>query len=97
MACIRTPAPNGGRAQQVREFATFTDDLVRLRGWLAAVVVTQVAMEATGVYWRPVWHVLEEAADFELLLVNTQHVKTDVADAAWLAQLVECGLLGSGT
>src|SRR5215211_4808186 len=99
MACIRTPAPDGGRAQQVREFATFTDDLLRLRGWLAAEGVTQVAMEATGVYWRPVWHVLEEAAGFELLLVNAQHVKavpgrkTDVADAAWLAQLLECGLL----
>jgi transposase len=52
MACIRTPAPNGGRAQQVREFATFTDDLLRLRDWLAAEGVTQVAMEATGVYWR---------------------------------------------
>jgi len=99
MACIRTPAPDGGRAQQVREFATFTDDLLRLRGWLAAEGVTQVAMEATGVYWRPVWHVLEEADGFELLLVNAQHVKavpgrkTDVADAAWLAQLLECGLL----
>lgn len=99
MACIRTPAPDGGRAQQVREFRTFTDDLLRLRDWLAAEGVTQVAMEATGVYWRPVWHVLEGAAGFELLLVNAQHVKavpgrkTDVADAAWLAQLLECGLL----
>jgi transposase len=70
-----------------------------VRDWLAAEGVTQVAMEATGVYWRPVWHVLEEAAGFELLLVNAQHVKavpgrkTDVADAAWLAQLLECGLL----
>ncbi|MGH9004966.1 MAG: IS110 family transposase, partial [Acidimicrobiia bacterium] len=99
MACIRTPARGGGRAQQVREFRTFTDDLVQLRDWLASEGVTQVAMEATGVYWRPVWHVLEEAAGFELLLVNAQHVKavpgrkTDVADAAWLAQLLECGLL----
>ena len=61
--------------------------------------VTQVAMEATGVYWRPVWHVLEAMAGVELLLVNPRHVKnlpgrkTDVADAAWLAQLLECGLL----
>jgi len=58
-----------------------------------------VAMEATGVYWRPVWHVLEDAPGLQLLLVNAQHVKavpgrkTDVADAAWLAQLLECGLL----
>ena len=99
MACIRTPARERGRAQQVREFRTFTDDLLRLRDWLAAEGVTQVAMEATGVYWRPVWHVLEGADGFELLLVNAQHVKavpgrkTDVADAAWLSQLLECGLL----
>ena len=56
-------------------------------------------MEATGVYWKPVWHVLEELDGSELLLVNAQHVKnlpgrkTDVADAVWLAQLLECGLL----
>ena len=56
-------------------------------------------MEATGVYWRPVWHVLEDLDGVELLLVNAQHVKnlpgrkTDVNDAAWLAQLLECGLL----
>jgi len=62
------------------------------RDWL-------VVMEATGVYWRPVWHVLEEAAGFELLLVNPRHLKnlpghkTDVADSEWLAQLLECGLL----
>jgi len=99
MACIRTPAPGGGRAQKVREFRTFTDDLRRLRDWLVAEDVTQVAMEATGVYWRPVWHVLEDAAGFELLLVNAHHVKavpgrkTDVSDACWLAQLLECGLL----
>src|SRR6266511_245503 len=99
MACVRTSARNGGRAQQVREFRTFTDDLRRLRDWLVGEGVTQVAMEATGVYWRPVWHVLEDEPSFELLLVNAQHVKavpgrkTDVADASWLAQLLECGLL----
>ena len=99
MACIRTPDPAGERAQQVKEFSTFTGDLRRLREWLVASGVTQVAMEATGVYWRPVWHVLEEETSFELLLVNAQHVKavpgrkTDVADACWLAQLLECGLL----
>ena len=99
MACVRTSARNGGRAQQVREFRTFTDDLRRLRDWLVGEGVTQVAMEATGVYWRPVWHVLEDEPSLELLLVNAQHVKavpgrkTDVADASWLAQLLECGLL----
>jgi transposase len=61
--------------------------------------VTQVAMEATGSYWKPVWHVLEAAEGYELLLCNRRHVKnlpgrkTDVSDAAWLAQLLDCGLL----
>ena len=98
MATIRTADGCGGRVQQTREFATFTGRLVELRDWLAGEGVTQVAMEATGVYWKPVWHVLEDAA-FELLLVNPAHFKnlpghkTDVADSEWLAQLLECGLL----
>ena len=71
--------------------------LLALRDWLAAHRVTQVAMEATGVYWQPVWHILED--DFELMLVNARHVKqvpgrkTDVTDAQWLCQLIEAGLL----
>src|SRR5204863_4000659 len=71
--------------------------LLTLRDWLAAHGVTQVVMEATGVYWKPVWAVLED--DFELLLVNARHVKqvpgrkTDISDAAWLCQLAEAGLL----
>jgi len=101
MAAVRTPGPGGStrRRQEVKELATFTADLMALRDWLVAEGVTQVVMEATGVYWRPVWHVLEEAAGFELLLVNPRHVKnlpgrkTDVADSEWLAQLLECGLL----
>lgn len=100
MAAVRRPGPGrSGRDQEVREFSTFTAELMALREWLAAEGVTQVAMEATGVYWRPIWHVLEEAASFELLLVNPRHVKnlpgrkTDVKDAEWLAQLLECGLL----
>jgi transposase len=89
----------GGRVQATREFATFTGRLVELRDWLVAEGVTQVAMEATGVYWKPVWHVLEEALSLELLLVNPAHFKnlpgrkTDVKDSEWLAQLLECGLL----
>jgi transposase len=96
-ACVRGPAVDGGRAQQVREFKTFTAHLRGLRDWLAAEGVSTVVMESTGVYWRPVWQVLED--DFECLLVNARHAhnvpgrKTDVADAAWLAQLGECGLL----
>lgn len=99
MAAVRSPDGAGGRSQVVREFSTFTADLVRLRDWLAEAGVTQVVMEATGVYWRPVWHVLEEHARYELMLVNPRHVKnlpgrkTDAGDAAWLAQLLECGLL----
>ena len=56
MACVRTPGENGKRRQVVREFSTFTGDLLALREWLAAEAVTQVVMEATGVYWRPVVH-----------------------------------------
>jgi transposase len=99
MACMRAPAVDGSRAEEVREFRTYTSGLRALRRWLAEAGVTQVAMEATGVYWKPVWYVLEEHAGWELLLVNAQHVKnlpgrkTDVADACWLAQLLECGLL----
>ena len=98
-ACVRIPKPAGGRDQQVREFRTFTHDLRRLRLWLSEQRVTHVAMAATGVYWRPVWHILEDLPGVELLLVNAHHVKnvpgrkTDVSDAAWLAQLLECGLL----
>ena len=98
MACVRRPGPSG-RQQEVRKFRTFTASLRQLRVWLAAEGVTRVAMEATGVYWRPVWHVLEALEGVELLLVNAHHVKnlpgrkTDVADACWLAQLLECGLL----
>lgn len=82
----------------MREFRTWTASLRELRDWLAAEDVSQVAMEATGVYWKPVWHVLVEL-DAELILCNAHHVKnlpgrkTDVADAAWLCQLLECGLL----
>ncbi len=98
-ACVRIPGPGAERKEEVREFSTYTADLGRLRDWLVSCDVTQVAMEATGVYWRPVWHVLVDAQSLELLLVNAQHVKavpgrkTDVADACWLAQLLECGLL----
>jgi transposase len=98
MATVRWPDGRGGRAEQSREFMTFTGQLVELRDWLVAERVTQVAMEATGVYWKPVWHVLEDAG-FELLLVNPAHFrnlpgrKTDVKDSEWLAQLLECGLL----
>jgi transposase len=82
----------------VRTFSTFTSGLEALADWLAGEGVTHVVMEATGQYWKPIGYVLEERG-FDLLLVNARHVrilpgrKTDVCDAAWLAELLEHGLL----
>jgi transposase len=96
-ACVRTPADAGERHEQIEEFKTTVRGLLVLRDWLKAHKVTQVTMQATGVYWKPVWHMLED--DFELILVNAAHVKqvpgrkTDVQDAAWLCRLAEAGLL----
>lgn len=98
VACARLPRPSGrGRASETREFMTTQSELALLRAWLADLAVTDVAMEATGVYWVPIFTALE--ADFEVVLVNAAHMKnvpgrkTDVADAAWIAQLLEHGLL----
>ena len=96
-ACVRAPVEGSERAEAFAEFETTVRGLMTLRDWLSAHRVTLVAMEATGVFWKPVWAVLED--DFELLLVNARHVKqvpgrkTDVSDAAWLCQLAEAGLL----
>jgi transposase len=96
-ACVRLPGRAGQRRQELAEFQTTVRGLLALRDWLQALQVSQVAMEATGVYWKPVWAVLED--EFDLLLVNARHVKqvpgrkTDVSDAAWLCQLLEAGLL----
>jgi transposase len=96
-ACVRVPGPDGRRKPDVVEFATTVQGLTALHDWLSAHEVTHVAMEATGVYWLPVWHILEQ--DFELTLCNARHVKnvpgrkTDVSDAQWLCQLMEAGLL----
>ncbi len=97
-AGVRVPGEDGrARRQEVREFKTTVRGLLAMADWLRAHGVTVVAMEATGVYWRPVWHVLE--GDFDLMLVNAAHVKnvpgrkTDVGDSQWLCQLLEFGLL----
>jgi transposase len=74
VACVRVPDGHGGRAQEVRTFPSFTSGLEALAGWLAGEGVTQVVLEATGQYWKPVWYVLEER-NFQLLLVNARHVK----------------------
>ncbi|MHB1570431.1 MAG: IS110 family transposase [Solirubrobacteraceae bacterium] len=95
-ACVRVWE---GRelTEHIAEFKTTVQELLALRDWLEALAVSQVVMEATGVYWRPVWAVLED--QFELMLVNARHVKqcpgrkTDVLDAQWLCQLLEAGLL----
>ena len=97
MACVRVPGEGRRRVEHVAEFQTTAQGLLILRDWLEAHAVDQVAMEATGVYWKPVWAVLEDR--FKCLLVNARHVKqvpgrkTDVRDAQWLCQLLEAGLL----
>jgi transposase len=96
-ACVRVPADGDRREQHVAEFATTVRGLLALRDWLVAHRVGQVVMEATGVYWKAPWAILED--EFECLLVNARHVKqvpgrkTDVSDAAWLCRLAEAGLL----
>jgi transposase len=97
---VRSPGERAGqRRQQVRKYATFYSALREMTGWLLAEQVTHVAMEATGVYWRPVFHALAEPDGLEILLCNAYHVKnvpgrkTDASDAVWLAQLCEVGLL----
>jgi transposase len=96
VATVRVPGPDG-RQMVTETFGTMTPDLLALREWLHAYGVTHVALESTGVYWKPVYYVLEDA--FTLLLINMQELKhvpgrkTDVKDSEWLAQLLECGLL----
>jgi len=97
VACLRGPGPNGTRAEEIRTFGTTTRELLQLADWLAAAGCTHAAMESTGVYWRPVYQMLE--GRFELLLVNAQPIKTvpgrktDVKDGQWLARLLEHGWL----
>jgi transposase len=99
VACVRTPGLGGrGRRKDTRSFRSFVGDLEAMADWFAAEGVTEVAMEATGSYWKPVWYVLEDRA-FELKLVNAHHLKilpgrkSDVLDAEWIAELLEHGLL----
>ena len=99
VACVRTPASGGrGRSKRTRTFSSFTAALEAMADWFVAEGVTDVAMEATGSYWKPIWYVLE-GRPLELKLVNAHHVKilpgrkSDVLDAEWLAELLEHGLL----
>ena len=96
-ACVLWAEAKGKSRKQKRSFGTFTHDLLRLADWLQECGVTHVAMESTGVYWKPVWNILAE--QFEVLLVNAQHIKavpgrkTDQKDSEWIADLLQHGLL----
>lgn len=95
-ACVRV-VEGAEVAQEIRTFGTTTKALLELSDWLRDAGCTHVAMESTGIYWKPVWHILE--ADFELVLANASHVKnvpgrkTDVNDATWIADLLAHGLI----
>jgi transposase len=92
VGCVLRTEGKGQKQVEIRQFGTMTGDLLELADWLRARGVTHVAMEATGVYWKPVWNILE--GGFELILVNAQHIKrvpgrkTDVPDCEWIAQLL---------
>jgi len=97
VACLFTPGPDGTRRKEIRTFGTMTADLQGLADWLAAAGCTHVAMESTGVYWKPVFNILE--GRFTTILANAQHIKavpgrkTDVLDCEWIAELLQHGLL----
>jgi transposase len=92
VACLLIVLKNGRVQKQVRTFGTTTRELMGLREWLLSESCTHVAMESTGVYWKPIYAILEGA--FEIVVANAQHVKkvpgrkTDVKDAEWIADLL---------
>ncbi len=93
VACVLAVGPEGEPRKEVRTFGTMTADILALAEWLAGWGCTHVAMESTGVYWKPIWNLLE--GSFELLLVNARHIKavpgrkTDVRDSEWIADLLQ--------
>lgn len=97
VACLLLTAPDGSVQKKTRTFSTMTNDLLSLADWLESLQITQVAMESTGIFWRPVFNLLEEGRT--IILVNAQHItavpgrKTDVGDAEWIADLLRHGLL----
>jgi transposase len=97
VACLIVPGPDGEPTKEIRTFETLTDDLLRLSDWLADHGVTHVALESTGVSWKPIWNLLE--GNFPLLLAKAAHSKavpgrkTDVRDGEWIADLLRHGLL----
>jgi len=98
-ACVVLTPPHGRATKERRQFAATAAGLAELAAWLKGLGVTHVGMESTGVYWMPVYAVLEQAGGFELIVANAQHIKavpgrkTDVKDAEWLAELVRFGLM----
>jgi transposase len=97
VACCLTPGPQGAKGSETRTFSTMTADLLALHDWLLSKQVTHVAMESTGEFWKPVYNLLEPS--FQVWVVNAQHIKavpgrkTDVGDAAWIADLLRHGLV----
>jgi transposase len=97
VACMITPGPKGTPRKEVRSFGTMTADLLLLGDWLEEQGATHVAMESTGVYWKPLFNLFEDR--FTLVLANAQHIKqvpgrkTDVKDCEWIADLLRHGLL----
>ena len=99
VVCVRKLQPQGNVLELVETFGTMTSDLLQMLDWLTAQQVTHVAMESTGVLWKPLWNILE--GHFQLLLVNPRELKqvpgrkSDVRDSQWIAHLLQCGLLRS--
>src|SRR3954447_15622676 len=97
VACLVRPADDGRPAKELRTFGTMSEDLLALADWLRAAGCTQVAMESTGVFWKPVYNLLE--GQVAILVANAAHIKavpgrkTDLKDAEWIADLLQHGLL----
>jgi transposase len=102
VACRIYPDSDGHLVKETATFETMTDGLVQLRGWLTAVNIAVVAMESTGVYWKPVYTILDEG-EVEIVVANAAHMKailgrkSDVKDAEWIAALLRHGLVQSNT
>lgn len=98
-ACFSSPGKGGQRQKETRTYLTMTESLLQMRDWLKEQGCTHIALEATGVYWKPIYNLLE--GDFEILVVNAHHIKavpgrkTDVKDAEWIADLLAHGLLSA--